>query len=247
MWRSSRTALSAPSRSALFTTYTSATSRMPALAAWIPSPMPGASSTTVVSARPATSTSDCPTPTVSIRTTSQPAASSTRSACGVAHASPPRWPAAGHRPDVDAAVGGVVLHPDPVAEQRAAGERRGRVDGEDADPAVARAVGGRPARSWSWTCPRRATPVRPMTGRVARRTARARPSTSRSCGDASSTIEISRATERGSPALARLDQLGDVRPGAAVRLRPSARAGSARRPGRHRRRAPPRRCRRRGA
>ena len=41
---------------------------------------------------PATSTSLCPTPTVSTRTTSQPAASSTRSACGVAQASPPRCP-----------------------------------------------------------------------------------------------------------------------------------------------------------
>ena len=42
--------------------------------------------------------------------------------------------AGGHRADVDARVGGVLLHPDPVAEQRAAGERRGRVDGEHADP-----------------------------------------------------------------------------------------------------------------
>ena len=42
----------------------------------------------------------------------------------------------GHRPDVDARVGGVVLHPDPVAEQGAAGERRGRVDREHADPLV---------------------------------------------------------------------------------------------------------------
>ena len=41
---------------------------------------------------PAISTSLCPTPTVSTRITSQPAASSTRSACGVAQASPPRWP-----------------------------------------------------------------------------------------------------------------------------------------------------------
>ncbi len=65
---------------------------MPALAAWIPSPIPGASSTTEVSAWEAISTSDCPTPTVSTRITSQPAASSTRIACGAAQASPPRWP-----------------------------------------------------------------------------------------------------------------------------------------------------------
>ena len=82
----------------------------------------------------ATSTSAWPTPTVSTSTTSQPAPSSTRTACGVAAASPPRWPAAGHRADVDARVGRVVLHPDPVAEDRAAGERAGRVDGEHADP-----------------------------------------------------------------------------------------------------------------
>ena len=42
--------------------------------------------------------------------------------------------AGGHRADVDVAVEGVVLHPHPVAEQRAAGERRGRVDREHADP-----------------------------------------------------------------------------------------------------------------
>jgi len=54
--------------------------------------MPGASSTSVVSASPAISTSLCPTPTVSMMITSQPAASSTRSACGVAQARPPRCP-----------------------------------------------------------------------------------------------------------------------------------------------------------
>ena len=42
--------------------------------------------------------------------------------------------ARGHRADVDAGVGRVVLHPHPVAEQRAAGERRRRVDREHADP-----------------------------------------------------------------------------------------------------------------
>ena len=92
MFRRSRTVASAPSRSALLTTKTSPISRMPALAAWMPSPMPGASSTSVVSAGPAISTSVWPTPTVSTSTTSQPAASSTRSACGVVQASPPRWP-----------------------------------------------------------------------------------------------------------------------------------------------------------
>jgi len=44
----SRTAASAPSRSALFTTNTSAISRMPAFATWIASPQPGATTTSVV-------------------------------------------------------------------------------------------------------------------------------------------------------------------------------------------------------
>ena len=88
----SRYVASAPSRSALFTTKTSAISRMPAFTAWIASPIPGASSTSVVSASEATSTSACPTPTVSTSTRSHPAPSRTRTACGVAAASPPRWP-----------------------------------------------------------------------------------------------------------------------------------------------------------
>ena len=37
-------------------------------------------------------TSACPTPTVSMRIRSNPAASSTRMACGVEAARPPRWP-----------------------------------------------------------------------------------------------------------------------------------------------------------
>src|SRR5690606_7161773 len=75
-----------------FTTNTSAISSTPALTAWIPSPAPGASSTTTVSASRTMSTSDCPTPTVSISTTSNPAASSTRTACGVDQDSPPSCP-----------------------------------------------------------------------------------------------------------------------------------------------------------
>ncbi len=65
---------------------------MPALAAWMASPIPGASSTTTESASEAIATSACPTPTVSMMIRSNPAASSTRMACGVEAASPPRWP-----------------------------------------------------------------------------------------------------------------------------------------------------------
>ena len=57
-------------RSALFTTSTSATSSTPAFAAWMESPMPGTTSTTVLSAAEAISTSAWPTPTVSTRMTS---------------------------------------------------------------------------------------------------------------------------------------------------------------------------------
>ena len=57
-----------------------------------PSPQPGFTTTTVVSAFPAISTSTWPTPTVSTSTHGFPAASSTRAASGVASASPPRWP-----------------------------------------------------------------------------------------------------------------------------------------------------------
>src|SRR5690606_15753774 len=68
--RTSRRTRSAPGRSALFTQNTSPTSMIPALKAWTASPLPGVSTTTVVSAASATSTSDWPTPTVSITTTS---------------------------------------------------------------------------------------------------------------------------------------------------------------------------------
>jgi hypothetical protein len=47
--------------------------------------------------------------------------------------------AGGHRADVDVAVERVVLHPDPVAEQGAAGERRRGVDREHAHALAGRA------------------------------------------------------------------------------------------------------------
>ena len=52
---------------------------------------------------------------------------------------PAEMPARAHRADVHAGVEEVVGEPDPVAEQRAAGERARRVDRDDADgPASAR-------------------------------------------------------------------------------------------------------------
>src|SRR5215467_7838001 len=78
----------APGRSLLFTTKTSAISRIPALAAWMESPIPGATITSVESAREAISTSAWPTPTVSTRITSKLAPSRIRSACGAAQDRP---------------------------------------------------------------------------------------------------------------------------------------------------------------
>jgi hypothetical protein len=71
---------------------TSGISMIPAFNAWIESPEPGISTSTTVSAMPITSTSPWPVPTVSRKTSSFPAASSTSSACSVASARPPRWP-----------------------------------------------------------------------------------------------------------------------------------------------------------
>ena len=125
----------APGRSPLLTTTMSATSSSPALIAWTSSPISGASRTTVVSAAAATSTSLWPVPTVSSRTTSNPAASSTRRRDRGRRREPAGVPARRHRADEHAVVVGVGLHPDAVAEERAAGDRRRRVDGHDRDRA----------------------------------------------------------------------------------------------------------------
>ena len=113
-------------------TKTSAISSSPALLACIESPHPGFTTTTVVSAADATSTSTWPTPTVSTITTGMPAAASTRTASGTARDRPPRWPRVAIERMNTPVVEGVVLHAHPVAEDGPAGERRRRVDGQDA-------------------------------------------------------------------------------------------------------------------
>ena len=115
--------------------------------------------------------------------TSQPAASSTRSACGRGPGEPAEVAARGHRADVDLGVERVVLHPDPVAEQRAAGERRGRVDREHADPLAGRAQLGRPARWSTSTCPTPGEPVMPTTWALPGVAAPGAAITSRSSGE----------------------------------------------------------------
>ena len=166
--------------------------------------------------------------------------------------------AGGHRADVDAGVGGVVLHPDPVAEQRAAGERRRRVDGQHADPlpalAVARATSadgrgrladaGRPGQADDVGAARRSGASAAMTSRSCgtrprpARSAGPRPAAgprgpARPAGTSpsrrSGLTTVPASTVRGHPSRRPATAGLDVSPG---------RAGSARRPGRRRRTAP---------
>jgi hypothetical protein len=88
----SRARRSAPGRSALLMTNRSAASIRPAFMAWMESPDSGTSTTTVLSAAAAMSSSDWPTPTVSMMTRSKPNASSTSATSFVASASPPSEP-----------------------------------------------------------------------------------------------------------------------------------------------------------
>ena len=64
----------------------------PAFSAWIESPEPGISTSTIVSAWSMMSISAWPTPTVSTNTSSRPAASSSSAACNAASESPPSAP-----------------------------------------------------------------------------------------------------------------------------------------------------------
>src|SRR6202167_1634639 len=83
---------SAPSRSHLFSTKISPISISPAFRLCTSSPIPGISTTMVQSARRTISISPCPTPTVSIRMTSFPAASRSNVVSRVACDKPPRNP-----------------------------------------------------------------------------------------------------------------------------------------------------------
>jgi hypothetical protein len=76
----------------LFTTKTSPISMIPALMAWMSSPIPGTRMTRLLCTVRMTSTSSWPTPTVSTMTTSNPEASSRSTTSLVAFASPPMKP-----------------------------------------------------------------------------------------------------------------------------------------------------------
>ncbi len=87
-----------------------------------------------MSAIPAISTSDCPTPTVSTSTTSKPSRVQHPQRLRRRPGQSTQMTARRHRADEDPGVGRVVLHPHPVTQQRATGERRRRIDRQYADP-----------------------------------------------------------------------------------------------------------------
>src|SRR4051794_18622408 len=180
----------------------------------MPSPRPGAISTTVVSASPATSTSLWPTPTVSTTTTSNPAASRTRIAWGVVHASPPRWP--GEAIDRMKTPGSVAWSCIRTRSPSSAPPENGD------DGSTASTPTRRPAARSSVTralvvvdLPTPGGPVMPTTCACPACGVSAA-ITCRSSGEPSSTIETSRPTARASPARARatrsstLSALGDT-------------------------------------
>ena len=146
----SRRPLGAPaparSPSAFVTTTMSASSMTPRLTPCSSSPAPPLTSSTKVSTRSATATSDWPTPTVSTRTTSKPAASHSSSASAVRRATPPRSPRDGVGRMNACGVAGQLGHAGLVAEDRAAGAARRRVDGEHRQrrPAPRRCAGRAP-------------------------------------------------------------------------------------------------------
>src|SRR5579875_3005711 len=174
---------------------------MPALAAWMPSPKPGARTSKVVSASDATATSACPTPTVSTSTTSQRAASSTRSACGTAADNPPSWPReAIDRMNTPSSVAWSCIRTrSPSSAPPENGEDGSTASTPTRLPAARSVVTsafvvvdlptpGEPVSPTTWACP-------PYGASAA--------ATSRSSGESFSTSEISRATARGWPSDAR--------------------------------------------
>ena len=124
---------------ALFTTITSGISITPAFSACTESPEPGISASTIVSAWSMMSISACPTPTVSTKHVLLAGRVHQQHRLERRLRQPAERAAARHRADVDALVEEVLGEPDPVAEQRALGERARGVDRQHADLALARA------------------------------------------------------------------------------------------------------------
>src|ERR1700738_1141712 len=82
----------------------------------------------------ATATSYWPTPTVSTRITSNPAASTNTMASGVALAPPAKGPQGGRGPVLGVGVHRDPRHPRLVAKDRPAGAGGRRIDGQHGDP-----------------------------------------------------------------------------------------------------------------
>ena len=122
----------------LLTTMMSGISITPAFNAWMESPEPGISTSTTESAWSITSTSACPTPTVSRNTSSLPAASISSAVCSDRLGEPAERAPGRHRADEHARVEEVLGQPDPVAQQRAAAEGRRGIDRQHRDLAVLR-------------------------------------------------------------------------------------------------------------
>jgi hypothetical protein len=93
----------------------------------------GAASRTKQSTRSAMALSDWPMLTVSMMTTSKPAASHTNAASRVRRATPPSVPPEGQEGTKVAGVTGQALHPGLVAEDRAAAAPAGWIDGQHGD------------------------------------------------------------------------------------------------------------------
>ena len=199
----------------------------------------------VVSASEAISTSACPTPTVSTRTTSQPAASSTRSACGTAADSPPSWPreAIDRMKTPSSVAWSCIRTRSPSSAPPENGEDGSTASTPTRRPAARNAVTSAVVEV---DLPTPGEPVSPTTCAWPPCGCERRRDLAQGCGESFSTSEISRATARGSRRAPARPAPRRRRRGASRPLR-QGRAGSARRPGRRRRTAPPRPCRRRGA
>ena len=106
---------------------------MPALIACTSSPVPGTRTTTEMSAVRTMSTSSWPDADgLDDDDVLAGGVEHQRDIAGRAR-EPAEMPARGHAADEDAVVADVRLHAHAIAEDRAAGERAGRIDGEDAD------------------------------------------------------------------------------------------------------------------
>jgi hypothetical protein len=134
--RTSRTIVSVSGWSALLTTMTSGISMIPAFSAWMESPEPGMRMRTTVSAWSITSISAWPTPDRLQEDVLLARGVHEQRGLQRRLAEAAERPAVGHGADEHARIEEVLGQPDAVAEQRAVGERRARVDGQHRHLAV---------------------------------------------------------------------------------------------------------------